>query len=143
MEDKIIGPLTLKQFIYLMAGGTIFYIFLKTGNQTLLVFIGIPAALLALFLAFVKIQDQPFSKFFVSFLLYLFTQKQRVWHKEAENEEMPQPKTQIKIETKKVAAKKSVEKSDLEKLANVLDTRGWAGLPKAGTNSNTQAPNNK
>lgn len=130
LADKIIGPLTLVQFIYLLVGGMIFYIFLKFGNTLLFIFIGIPAALLSLFLAFVKVQDQPFSKFLLSLVFYLTRPKQRVWHKELELEELPhlETKEQRNKETEKQPAKK-VEKSDLEKLSQILDTRGWSGVP--------------
>lgn len=142
MEDKIIGPLTLIQFVYLMIGGAMFYITLKTGNTALLIFVGIPIALVALFLAFIKIHDQPFSKFVVSLLSYIARPKQRVWHKELELEGIPYAETkEPKNRETKVQPQKMVEKSDLEKLSQILDTKGWSGLPKedmpAGAKSQT------
>jgi len=134
LEDKIIGPLTLIQFVYLMIGGAIFYIMFKAGNTALLVFVGIPAALIAVFLAFVKINDQPFSRFVVSLMSYMARPKQRVWHKEIELEGTPELQHVPKVvnKTPKPVAK-AVEKSDLEKLAQILDTKGWSGLPKENT----------
>lgn len=138
MEDKIIGPLTLIQFIYLMAGGALFYIMLKAGNTTLLVFVGIPAALCALFLAFIKINDQPFSKFVVSLMSYMARPKQRAWRKEMELEGTPDLQNIPQARAK--AAKpllKAVEKSDLEKLALILDTKGWSGVSTDSSRTNT------
>lgn len=140
LEDKIIGPLTLIQFVYLMIGGAVFYIMFKAGNTTLLVFVGIPAALLAVFLAFVKINDQPFSRFVVSLLSYMARPKQRVWHKQLELEGTPEIKVApkaIKKTAKPVA--RAVEKSDLEKLSQIMDTKGWSGISTNASQKNTDS----
>ncbi len=55
IEDKIFGPLTFKQFIYLLGGGGavfILYVFLPI---YLMVFLAIPVALFALALAFYQV----------------------------------------------------------------------------------------
>lgn len=143
LEDKIIGPLTLIQFVYLMIGGAIFYIMLKTGNTTLLVFIGIPVALFALFLAFIKINDQPFSKFVITLMSYIARPKQRVWHKELELEGTPEIKVMPKVNTEKQKPiVKAVEKSDLEKLSQILDTKGWSGVSTDSSHMNTDSSQN-
>ncbi len=128
MEDKIIGPLTLLQFIYLVIGGVILYATIKAGDTVMIAFVGIPVALLALALCFVKIQDQPFSKFVVSLVFFLTRPKIRVWNKQTELEEIPQAQAPQAVKTLKIPMGKKVEKSELEKLSQVIDTRGWAGI---------------
>jgi hypothetical protein len=125
MEDKIIGPLTMKQFVYMLVGGMICYATIKSYNIILVVAVGIPAALLALLLTFIKIQDQPFSKFLLSLMMYLFRSRRRVWQKNQSPEEFKKPvvqKNKSDKDTKNVP--KVVEKSELEKLSYILDTRG-------------------
>src|SRR3990167_10840992 len=80
MQDRIVGPLTMFQFLYLLAGGMVFYTTLKTPSPIDLVFIGVPVGLLSLCLAFVKINDQPFIRFIVSFLYFSTHPKARIWH---------------------------------------------------------------
>jgi hypothetical protein len=128
MEDKIIGPLTLLQFIYLVIGGVFLYSTIKAGNVPMIIFAGIPVALLALALCFVKIQDQPFSKFVVSLLFFLTRPKTRVWSKDTALEELPTTQAAQPIKTLQTPIHKKVKKSELEKLSQVIDTRGWAGV---------------
>lgn len=125
MEDKIIGPLTMKQFVYLLVGGMVSYATIKTYNPAMIIFVGIPVAILALCLAFIKIQDQPFSKFLFSFAQYMLKPKQRVWQKDKEIFHSQKPIIQnTKKKDDKKSAPKEVEKSELEKLSYILDTRG-------------------
>ncbi|MCL5795631.1 MAG: PrgI family protein [Patescibacteria group bacterium] len=128
MEDKIIGPLTLLQFIYLVIGGVFLYSTIKAGNTAMIIFAGIPVALLALALCFVKIQDQPFSKFVVSLIFYITRPKTRIWNKSTTLEELPTTQATQPTQALKTPAHKKVEKSELEKLSQVIDTRGWAGI---------------
>ena len=80
MQDKIVGPLTMFQFLYLLGGGMVFYTTLKTPSPIDLIFIGIPVGLLALCFAFVKINDQPFIRFIFSFFYFITHPKARLWH---------------------------------------------------------------
>ena len=123
LEDKIFGPLTLMQFIYLMSGGMIIYAAFELADTVLFWIIAIPVGLLTLSLAFVKIQDQPFSKFLICAVIFIIKPKKRIWHKNPMEEKFRQeiiPEKQIPA--KKKAEPKKVEKSELEKLANILDT---------------------
>jgi len=81
IEDKIFGPFTFKQFLFLGGGAFLVvmaYVFLET---FLLIIVSIPIAALALSLAFLKINEQPFPltllnaiKFFLKPRLYLWKQ---------------------------------------------------------------------
>lgn len=137
MQDKIIGPLTLTQFLYLMAGGMIVYIAYETlGPGFAFFIIALPISLFALAMAFLKVQDQPFTVFLISLLFYFFRPKTRVWHKLSEKEKFKEETTSVQ---KKLVKKdedkpaKHVEKSELEKLAALLDTQN---LNKDETGSN-------
>jgi len=120
MQDKIFGPLTLFQFLYLLIGGMFSYALLKTSIYLFIAF-GIPVVVLALAFAFVKVQDQPFSKFLASLVHYLLTPKTWVWHKG--------PSTVVTIAeppgTKKPLGRAAPKKFDLATIRNVasrLDT---------------------
>lgn len=125
MEDKVIGPLTIKQFVYLLVAGMIFYATIKTYNIFLMAIVGFPVFLLALCLTFIKIQDQPFSKFLISFLIYLIKPRQRIWQKHYSSVGMHTPVVQKnKVNVDQKIGPKTVEKSELEKLSYILDTGG-------------------
>lgn len=125
MEDKIIGPLTMKQFVYLLVGGMITYATIKSYNIAMIAFVGVPVGILALCLAFIKVQDQPFSKFMFSLASYLARPKERVWQKDRPVYDTQRPIVQPnKKKDKSKDEPKEVEKSELEKLSYILDTRG-------------------
>ena len=124
MEDKIVGPLTLIQFLYLIFGGIVVYLlFLGTKGSWIFWLFGTPIALIALALTFLKIQDQSLSYFIKAGLIYLSRPKVRIWQRHG----LVLPVVQNIPKKTKTAAplpKKKIEKSELEKLAYALDTQG-------------------
>lgn len=120
LADKIFGPLTLFQFLYLLAGGMILYVFIKAQMIILAVLVGGPALLIALAFAFVKINNQPFSKFVFSFISYSLGEKKRLWRKGGQTTE---PEIILTGETakKQPAKTQRLNPADFAKLANVLD----------------------
>jgi len=60
IEDRIIGPLTLKQFLYLLGGGGVVVLSWFALNTFLFFLVSVPASALFIALAFLKINDQPF-----------------------------------------------------------------------------------
>ena len=83
VEDKIFGPLTFKQFIYVAGGGgmaVLLFIFLP---KFLAIIISLPVVLFAAALAFYKINDKPFINVVEAFVKYTFTNKLYIWKKES------------------------------------------------------------
>lgn len=60
VEDKIFGPLTFKQFIYLAGGAGLCLLFFTLLPIYLTVLLGIPIVAFALALAFYKVNGRPF-----------------------------------------------------------------------------------
>lgn len=82
VEDKIFGPFTFKQFIYL-AGGTGICVVLFTLLPKFVAFlVSIPFALFALALAFYKVNSKSFVEVVESFLAYQMGSKLYIWKKE-------------------------------------------------------------
>lgn len=84
VEDKIFGPLTLKQFIYLAAGGAISFMFFHFFPIYVALFFIVPTAGLALALAFYKVNNKPFIVIMEAALKYLVGNKLYIWKKEKE-----------------------------------------------------------
>jgi len=89
IEDKIFGPLTWRQFVYVAGGGGIAVVLFLTAPFIIFFIIGIPIALLALALAFFPVNNQPFSRLLESMYnyatghkLYLWQQKRDIVHKD-------------------------------------------------------------
>lgn len=82
VEDKLFGPFTFKQFVYLAgsAGVTVgAFSFLPT---FLAVFISAPFLILGVCLAFYKVNNRPFIFILESFFKYITKEKLYVWKKE-------------------------------------------------------------
>ena len=82
IEDKIFGPLTFKQFIYIAGGvglSVVLFLFLPT---FLAIIIALPIILFAAALAFYKVNSKPFVNVVEAFVKYAFTNKLYIWKKE-------------------------------------------------------------
>jgi len=91
VESKIFGPLTLKQFIYLVGGaGTLFLLYIVLPIW-LVFLIGLPIALLAVALAFYKINNQPFIIVLENGFKYLVSSRLYLWKKTPQKLEPQKP----------------------------------------------------
>lgn len=82
VEDKIFGPLTFKQFIYLGGGiGLSVILFLLLPNFLAFV-LSAPVVLFAAALAFYKVNNKPFINVVEAFFKYTITSKLYLWKKE-------------------------------------------------------------
>jgi hypothetical protein len=82
IEDKIIGPLTLKQGMYL--GGGIFgtYLLMRLLGIYLGFLFAIPVIIIALALAFYKINNKPFIVILEAAFKFYVEDKLYIWKKE-------------------------------------------------------------
>jgi len=78
IEDKIFGPFTWKQFIYLLGGVGIAVVLFFTTPFIIFVIFGAPLAGLAALLAFYPVNNRPFSNFLES--VVFFYKSSRVYH---------------------------------------------------------------
>ena len=82
IEDKLFGPLTFKQFVYVAGGvglSVILFLFLPT---FLAIIIALPIVLFAAALAFYKVNSKPFVNVVEAFVKYTLTNKLYIWKKE-------------------------------------------------------------
>lgn len=84
VEDKIVGPLTWRQFVYVAGGGGIVVILFFSLPFILFAIFGVPLAALSGFLAFHRVNNRPFSVFLESFVNYMRKGKLYLWQKDTE-----------------------------------------------------------
>lgn len=82
VEDKIFGPLTVTQFVYLAGGGGFFVALWLLLPLWLAILLGAPVALLGLALAFYKINDRPFIDVLQAAVEYRTKNRLYIWDKE-------------------------------------------------------------
>lgn len=83
IEDKIFGPLTWRQFLYL-GGGVGMGVVLFFMNKIAFLLIGLPLAILAGALAFYTVNNRPFSFFLESIFNYVRNSKLYLWKQKDE-----------------------------------------------------------
>jgi len=124
VESKIFGPLTLKQFIYLVGGAGILFLLYVILPIWLMFLLGLPVAVFSLAIAFYKVNNQPFIKVTENAFKYLSSTRLYLWKK-------TQPKPAPKKELEKPAGQSplggvqiyipKITKSKLKDLAWSLD----------------------
>lgn len=128
MEDRIVGPLTMMQFVTVMVGGMIVYVSYLLFTPTTFWFAAIPVGMVTLAFAFLKVNDQSFPKFTAAALLFLVRPKNRIWQKTDNADTLTivhKPITQAA----RIGAESMTQKSQLESLSTVLDTGGTTPPP--------------
>jgi hypothetical protein len=127
-EDKILGPLTLRQFIFAIVGVFFFYLcfFSVTKGVPFLLIIFLPPALFCAFFALPFGRDQPTEIWALAKLRFWFLPRNRIWNQSGVKElvTITVPKKVEPILTDGLS--QTEVKSRLEALANTIDSRGWA-----------------
>ncbi|PIT90863.1 hypothetical protein COU17_03670 [Candidatus Kaiserbacteria bacterium CG10_big_fil_rev_8_21_14_0_10_49_17] len=85
VEDKIFGPLTLKQFIYLIGGGGIAYMLWQFLPLYIALILIAPVAALSLGLAFYKVNNQPLITVLEYAVRYAINNKLYLWEPKKPN----------------------------------------------------------
>lgn len=124
VEDKIIGPITTRQFIICLAGFLLMAIFYKIFDFTL--FVVTALLIFAVFgtFAFAKINGRPFHYFVLNVIQTAKKPRLRIWHHilgktgEEDTEEIVHVKPAIKYEPKHLST------SRLAEVSLIVDTQG-------------------
>ncbi len=116
IEDKIIGPLTLKQFFYLAGAALLSFFLFFLFEFFLWIILTAVFGIIAASFAFIRYNGRPFIITLLSAAEYLWQPKFYVWKREATKEQLPSLP-----EIKKVRSQQAQQKP-LENLWNKLST---------------------
>lgn len=132
MEDKIVGPLTLKQMIILGAGGGVAYmIYLSLGRSYYWEVWIAPVAVVALItilFAFARFYNLSFARFILLYIQHLLIPRQRIWVKKSGDVEIQELLTKQPSEVQKKSQDKTERNiqtmQKLKDISSVLDSYG-------------------
>jgi hypothetical protein len=127
VEDKVIGPLSIKQFLYILAGaGMLFVLWTIAPSIEVFLIPAVPVLGIFLALAFFKVNGRPFTNFLSAAMQYLIRPKVLIWRREFQEQTI---KTDVREKQKRKEDKvpkvgQRVTESRLRQLSTVLDTDG-------------------
>lgn len=127
-EDKLVGPLSLRQFIYACIAAICLYLsFLSiTKHAAFLLIFFLPVALFTGFFAFPWGRDQPTEIWALAKIRFLLKPRKRIWNQSGTKElvTITVPK---RVERQYTDGLSQTEvHSRLQALADTIDSRGWA-----------------
>lgn len=117
VEDKIAGPLTWKQLLWMIALGVIMLVLWNTLELVPFVIVSVPFILLFAALAFYKPQGQPLIKMIFYGMLFVVNPKTYVWRQYS-----TQPQRSVTSKNAKVAKDHGVEIMSLEEINALSQT---------------------
>ena len=113
-EDRIVGPLTIKQFLYIGAGSALCFLLFFYLNPVPWIILSMIIISVAVSFAFIQINGRPLSVAFISAASYYWKPKMYLWQRTPEKGKLPKLKTSQE--------KFGGIKSSLENLMNQLKT---------------------
>jgi hypothetical protein len=130
VEDKIFGPLTIKQFIYLAGGAGICAILLLSLPFFFGILLAIPVAALALALAFYKVNGRDFVEVMESGFTYYVGGRTYLWRKEKKPVNPAAVEAAPAAPIAPVVPKEGLTRRKLDDLAWSLDVRDTGKNPE-------------
>lgn len=124
VEDKIIGPITVRQFIIMIVAGLILFLEYKLSDITFFIVLAIPTAIVFGTIAFARVNGMPFHYFFINIVQTLKKPALRAWRRTAGFKEAATIAAEIKIAAPPVLPKKPVTRSRLSDISLLIDTGG-------------------
>lgn len=122
VEDKIAGPLTWKQLLWMIGMGSVLLFFFNLFDTALFIIFAVPTILVFVAFAFYKPDGFPLTTFVFYAILFLFRPKVAVWERPVNIR--PAVKAPEKKDENIVVQPKEINEEKLKELARILDSRG-------------------
>ena len=122
VEDKIAGPLTWRQLLWMIGMGATLLVFFNMFDTALFFIMAVPTVLLFVALAFYRPNGFPLTTFIFYAVLFIFRPKVSVWERPLEKR--PTAKVPETKEEEPGVHDKRINQEKLTELARILDNRG-------------------
>ena len=125
VEDKVIGPITVRQFIIILVGGGLVFIAYKLADFTLFLLEMVIISTLTLGVAFVKINGRPVHYFLLNVIQTTRRPRLRIWQRLFSRSLLKSyAKTKTVQLPPQIKTRNKVRASRLAELALIVDTGG-------------------
>lgn len=127
-EDRILGPITVRQFVILLVAAALIFVAYKTADFSLFVFMALLIGGCTAVLAFFRVNGQPFHFFLLNIIRTAMRPSLRVWRKEVHHVSSHHARETKKEKEQQLpsggAGRPSLERSRLSELSLIVDTGG-------------------
>jgi len=127
VEDKIIGPITTRQFVLMLVAILLTFVFYKLFSFWVFVLVGLLNLGLFAVLAFAKINGRPVHFFLLNFIQTSKRPNLRVWNREAYRRDLNLVHSDIKEKPVGQLHRATVSGSRLKDLTLIVNTGGVYG----------------
>lgn len=124
VEDKIFGPVTVRQFILMLTAALIMFIEYKLSDFSLFLFLAIITAVVFGIVAFYKVNGMPFHFFLLNIIETLKKPSIRIWDKSYKPEKFKVKKVKEEKKSEKKVKIKELPVSQLADLTLLVNTGG-------------------
>lgn len=125
VEDKVIGPITVRQFVILLFSAGLEFLAWKYSDLTLFLAETIGIAIFTILFAFIKINGRPVHYFFLNFVQTSKKPWLKIWHKEFNSHDLKASMKKAGDKTHMVIPRKTlVGSTRLTELSLMVDTGG-------------------
>lgn len=125
VEDRILGPITTRQFLILLVVGLIVFLSFRFGDFSLFLFCLIFFGGGGLVIAFVKVNGQAFHYFLLNMIQTLRRPSRRVWHKTLSSKELNVLRKYVPEEPEARPEVKPVKRERIQDLSLLVNTGGY------------------
>ncbi|MFB6181632.1 MAG: PrgI family protein [Candidatus Magasanikbacteria bacterium] len=127
VESKIFGPISVRQFLILLAGAILIFIAYRLLTFVLFIVATLLIGGIALTFAFVEIKGQQFHYFVLNLFQYAKKDKLRIWDKRYTQNELDYLRKKQRAEEKRSEMEpgKKPERSRMRDLSLVVNTGGY------------------
>lgn len=123
VEDKILGPFSVRQFIIMIAGTGLIFAAYKILDLTLFIIAAFFLAVATFALAFLRVNGRPFHQFLLNLWQTMRKPKMRIWRKSVSKDDLALPVT-APLPQQNVGKKSPLTASRLAQLSLIVDTGG-------------------
>lgn len=118
VQDKVVGPLTIRQFLWLLGGAGISLVLWLALPTIAAVVLTIPVVGLAALFAFYKMNGIPFYLYLANLIGFALRAKLRIWKRTVELDKIVVPNVR---ENKPVQQKRKIGQVNLDQLVYILN----------------------
>ena len=124
VEDKIIGPVSVRQFLEMMVGGILIVVCYQLLDFAAFVAAGLIIFCLSAVIAFARVNGQPFHMFLLNFVQTMRNPKLKVWHKQITLDKLKKDLAEPLAAPAIPSFRRPVKASKISEIALIVDTGG-------------------